>query len=620
MFLLALPLAFPPVASGLMLIYVFGTQFAARRMARVARSARSPTRCSASASPSSSFRARSSRSPRRRHSPRSIRSTPTPRARWAPANGESSRASRCPAAAGSIGAGNRVRVAARDRGIRRDEHRRIPSHVAAGRALRRALGVGRARSARSLLRLHRAGGRRAGGRLDFAPRRRTYDCQKRPASRPFLRRTRSFKELYFLARRFVPGETIESAIAAVRELNARGMSATLDFLGEDVLEREAAIETRDDVHSRCSTPSAQSGVDSNVSVKLTAMGLLVDEDFAFENLLADRRTRRAQSRSVRAHRHGRLGGHRGDAARLRARLRRRTERRAGAASLSEAHRRPTWSARSSWARACGSARAPTTSRPRSRIKAMPEIRANYLGLARELLTRGNYPGIATHDRRLIAAVKEFVAAERNRDATGSSFRCSTAAARTCSARLVARRLPVAHLRAVRNALGRLFLSPRPRAARERVLRALVDILALAALVRAVVQRVTRAPRSRRTSARRRDRAGLLALVSVGVDDDEPTRTDGREDRRTAHLSRRRGLMNRSRRATRAAASCSFRSSRCTATRARAGARRSSRRRRSRRRADLYELVGARARSARLARSPTASSAPTWTVELVNDGR
>jgi proline dehydrogenase len=39
---------------------------------------------------------------------------------------------------------------------------------------------------------------------------------------------------------------------------------------------------------------------------------------------------------------------------------------------------------------------------------MPEIRAKYLELARELLLRGHYPGIATHDRRLIAAVKALV--------------------------------------------------------------------------------------------------------------------------------------------------------------------------------------------------------------------
>ncbi len=70
----------------------------------------------------------------------------------------------------------------------------------------------------------------------------------------------------------------------MRELNAAGMSASLDYLGEDVLERRAATETVD-TYLQILDALAESAVDSNVSVKLTAMGLLVDEDFALENLL-----------------------------------------------------------------------------------------------------------------------------------------------------------------------------------------------------------------------------------------------------------------------------------------------------------------------------------------------
>src|SRR5579863_1049908 len=83
------------------------------------------------------------------------------------------------------------------------------------------------------------------------------------------------KNFFFLAKRFVPGETIESAIETVRTLNAAGMTASLDFLGEDVLERAAAIKTRDAyIHMLDAIDSG--GVDSNVSVKLSAMGLLID--------------------------------------------------------------------------------------------------------------------------------------------------------------------------------------------------------------------------------------------------------------------------------------------------------------------------------------------------------
>ncbi|MBV9233390.1 MAG: proline dehydrogenase family protein, partial [Candidatus Eremiobacteraeota bacterium] len=93
------------------------------------------------------------------------------------------------------------------------------------------------------------------------------------------------KNFYFLARRFVAGETVASAVDAVRQINARGMSATLDFLGEDVRERDAARRVRD-VYFEMLDAIGSAGVDSNVSVKLTAMGLLIDEDLALENLLA----------------------------------------------------------------------------------------------------------------------------------------------------------------------------------------------------------------------------------------------------------------------------------------------------------------------------------------------
>jgi proline dehydrogenase len=98
-------------------------------------------------------------------------------------------------------------------------------------------------------------------------------------------RDRVQRNFYFLARRFVAGETIDDAIRVVRELNADGMSATLDFLGEDVLERGAALRQRD-VYIEMLDAIGASGVDSNVSVKLSAMGLLLDEGFALENLLA----------------------------------------------------------------------------------------------------------------------------------------------------------------------------------------------------------------------------------------------------------------------------------------------------------------------------------------------
>src|SRR5476649_1560929 len=97
-------------------------------------------------------------------------------------------------------------------------------------------------------------------------------------ARPHLQR-----RLFFLARRFVPGETIESAIGAVRSLNADKLSATLDFLGEDVFNEADAAHTTE-TYIKMIDAIGAAGVDSNVSVKLSAIGQAMSEDLAVANL------------------------------------------------------------------------------------------------------------------------------------------------------------------------------------------------------------------------------------------------------------------------------------------------------------------------------------------------
>ena len=88
-----------------------------------------------------------------------------------------------------------------------------------------------------------------------------------------------------IARRFVAGERIEDAIAAVRRLNDRGMSASIDFLGEDVHSSQDAIAIRGE-YLLLLDALADAGARSNVSVKLTALGLLVDRGLCTENVRA----------------------------------------------------------------------------------------------------------------------------------------------------------------------------------------------------------------------------------------------------------------------------------------------------------------------------------------------
>lgn len=78
-----------------------------------------------------------------------------------------------------------------------------------------------------------------------------------------------------IASRYVAGETLEEALALVRSLNAEGCSATLDVLGEDVT-RPDETEATVIAYERALADIAARGLDSNISVKLTALGLKLD--------------------------------------------------------------------------------------------------------------------------------------------------------------------------------------------------------------------------------------------------------------------------------------------------------------------------------------------------------
>lgn len=86
-----------------------------------------------------------------------------------------------------------------------------------------------------------------------------------------------------LASRFVAGEEVEDALAVVRRLNKEGFLVTLDCLGESVHEAsaaEAACQTYVQLLDRLAAEKLQ----SHVSVKLTHLGLAMDEVLARRNL------------------------------------------------------------------------------------------------------------------------------------------------------------------------------------------------------------------------------------------------------------------------------------------------------------------------------------------------
>ncbi len=208
------------------------------------------------------------------------------------------------------------------------------------------------------------------------------------------------------ANRFVAGETVNTAMEAVRELNAMGITASLDVLGESVHnEAEARVTARQylDMLDRI----AAEKLDANVSLKLTAMGLDVSEDLCLrlmEDVLLRARdlgtfvridmessayTQRTldvfENRLYPAFRDHvgivlqsylyRTMADVEDAIRLRARVR----------LCKGAYKEPD-----------------TVAFPDKK-----DVDDSYVRAMRLLLTRGNYPGIATHDEEIIDEVKRF---------------------------------------------------------------------------------------------------------------------------------------------------------------------------------------------------------------------
>lgn len=86
-----------------------------------------------------------------------------------------------------------------------------------------------------------------------------------------------------VSRRFVAGEHLEEAIEAVRTLNSRGLCVSLDHLGENVAEEQearAAAQAYMEILDRVKA----TGVDANISIKLTALGLDISAQLCEENI------------------------------------------------------------------------------------------------------------------------------------------------------------------------------------------------------------------------------------------------------------------------------------------------------------------------------------------------
>jgi proline dehydrogenase len=209
------------------------------------------------------------------------------------------------------------------------------------------------------------------------------------------------------AARFVAGESIDQGVEAARELSRRGITASLDLLGESVSAEADAVAARDQ-YLRMLDRMAASGAEVNVSVKLTQMGLDIAEELCEANMTAilekaaalhgfvrlDMESSAYTQRTLdffRTRLFDRFGAHCGVV--IQSMLRR---------SEQDVEDMIALKAR---VRLCKGAylEAPTVAFPEK-----ADVDRSYVRLMERLLLAGNYPGIATHDEAIIAHAREFV--------------------------------------------------------------------------------------------------------------------------------------------------------------------------------------------------------------------
>ncbi len=223
-------------------------------------------------------------------------------------------------------------------------------------------------------------------------------------------RSASFMKLpFFLARRFVAAETLEDTLPVVRRLHGQGLHVTLDHLGEHISDRRLAEQARDGYLDLVQTLGDAGGeLDRNISVKLSMLGQRIDEAFCLDNLYRLLEAARGQEVFVRVDMegsdvtestlglfekvHAEYPAHVGIV--LQAYLKRTRE---------DVDRMCEMNAR---VRLCKGAYREPASVAHQKMDVIRERFGEYM---ETLVTRGHYPGIATHDDLLIERTKTFVA-------------------------------------------------------------------------------------------------------------------------------------------------------------------------------------------------------------------
>ncbi len=208
------------------------------------------------------------------------------------------------------------------------------------------------------------------------------------------------------ANRFVAGETLDTALAAVSKLNARKITASLDLLGESV-HNEAEAQVAGDAYVTMLDRIHEQKARANVSVKLTAMGLDISEDLCvaimhkilqrareYQTFVRiDMESSEYTQRTLDLFEQRLFPAYRDNVGIVLQSYLYRTSADVERANLIKAR-----------VRLCkGAYKEPET-------VAYPDkkdVDATYVRCLHELLLKGNYPGIATHDEAILKEAKRF---------------------------------------------------------------------------------------------------------------------------------------------------------------------------------------------------------------------
>jgi len=226
----------------------------------------------------------------------------------------------------------------------------------------------------------------------------------------FATRFAVFKKL---TTRFVAGETIEEAVKFIREINAEGCSATFDHLNESV---GSAAEAESEVSEYLNILAKidETGINSNVSIKLTQFGLGLDPEVAYKN---------ARRVVEDAHRRGnfvRVDMEDSQVTQVTIDIFKRLRSEFGLNDVGivlQSYLYRTYEDAQELAklpariRICKGA---YNEQPDVAFPEKKEVDDNYIRVMQLLLTSGNYHGIATHDPKMIEATIDFV----NREGIG----------------------------------------------------------------------------------------------------------------------------------------------------------------------------------------------------------